>query len=82
MTQLFVAPILACLITVLSVPFVIKFAKKTNLMDDPKTHKHPAILHKKPIPRAGGLAIFIGIFIAALIFMPFDNFIKIYLALG
>jgi len=76
MYQLVIAPLVSFLATISIVPFVIKFAKKVNLMDDPKTHIHPAVLHKKPIPRAGGLAIYIGIFIAALFFVPFDNFIK------
>lgn len=39
-------------------------------MDDPKTHKHPAIIHKKPTPRAGGLAILIAVVTSALFFLP------------
>ncbi len=77
MQQLIFAPVTAFLITVFIVPFIIKFAKKANLMDDPKTHKHPAVIHKKPIPRAGGLAIFIGIIVAALFFIPFSPFTSI-----
>src|SRR3546814_1173490 len=57
-------------------------SKKVHLMDDPKTHKHPAILHTKPIPRAGGLAIFIGIAVAALIFLPLEHFIRSILVGG
>lgn len=77
MQQLIFAPVTAFFVTVLIVPFIIKFAKKANLMDDPKTHKHPAIIHKKPIPRAGGLAIFIGIIVAALFFIPFSPFTSV-----
>lgn len=76
MQQLILAPIISFLVTLVAVPFVIKFARKAKLMDDPKTHIHPAVLHTKPIPRAGGLAIYIGILVAALIFVPFDNFTK------
>ena len=76
MQNLYLAPFVSFLITILTVPLVIRFAKKIKLMDDPKTHIHPAILHKKPIPRAGGLAIYIGVVLAAIIFVPFDNFIK------
>lgn len=82
MQQLFFAPIISCLITLISVPIVIKLAKKAKLMDDPKTHIHPAVLHKKPIPRAGGLAIYIGIVVAAFIFVPMDQFVKIILLGG
>ena len=80
--QLVLAPIVSFLATALSIPFVIKLAKKAKLMDDPKTHVHPAILHTKPIPRAGGLAIFIGAIVAALIFVPFDNFLRTIFAGG
>lgn len=72
MYQFVIAPIVSFIVTVLCVPLVIKFARRLNLMDDPKTHKHPAIIHKKPIPRAGGLAIYIGILIASLVFLPLD----------
>lgn len=74
MQQFILAPIISFLVTVISVPPVIKFARTLNLMDDPKIHKHPAVIHKKPIPRAGGLAIYLGIFIASLIFVPLDEF--------
>jgi len=39
-------------------------------MDDPKTHKHPAILHSKPIPRGGGIPLFLGILISGFFFLP------------
>ena len=74
MQQFILAPVVAFLVALFSVPFVIRFAKKANLIDDPKTHKHPAVLHKKPIPRAGGLAIYAGIAVASLIFTPLDRF--------
>ena len=74
--QLALSLLVACLVSAVSVPFVIRFAKRFKLLDDPKTHHHPAILHKKPIPRAGGLSIFIGILTAVIIFIPLDNFIK------
>jgi UDP-GlcNAc:undecaprenyl-phosphate GlcNAc-1-phosphate transferase len=80
--QIILATLTAFAVSLICVPFVIKFAKKAKLMDDPKTHIHPAILHKKPIPRAGGVAVFIGIFVAALIFIPFDSFLRAIFAGG
>jgi UDP-GlcNAc:undecaprenyl-phosphate GlcNAc-1-phosphate transferase len=56
-------------------PFVISFAQKFNLIDDPKKDKHPKKIHTRPIPRAGGLATFIAVFISSLIFLPFDKHI-------
>lgn len=75
-TQTLLVGFVAFAITVACVPLTIWFAKKIHLMDDPKTHKHPAILHKKPIPRAGGLAIFMGIIVTSLIFLPMDAFLR------
>lgn len=65
------APFLASFIlTVFAIPFVINIASKIKLVDDPKKHVHPAIIHKKPVPRGGGLAILFGVIIAAFIFLP------------
>ena len=59
-------------ISFVATPLVIKLARRFKLLDDPKKHKHPAILHKKPIPRAGGLAIFIGIALSTVFIVPLD----------
>lgn len=62
--------IIACIATFAAVPLVIALAKKYNLVDDAKKRYHPAHTHKGIIPRAGGLAIFAGIVIAILLFVP------------
>lgn len=54
-------------------PVVIKFANKTGLIDDPKKNKHPKVIHTYPTPRAGGLAIFFGLLIPSLLFLPIDK---------
>lgn len=56
-------------LTFLSIPL----AKKFGLMDDPKKHKHPGIIHTKPIPRGGGIPLFFGSLVAALFFLPMNN---------
>lgn len=49
-------------LTIISItPFVIRFAKKTGALDQPDARK----VHKQPIPRIGGLGIFIA-FMAAI----------------
>lgn len=58
-------------ITVVLTFFSIKLIKKLGLIDDPKLHKHPGIIHTKPIPRGGGLPIFFGAFLTCLFFIPF-----------
>ncbi|MFZ2025462.1 MAG: MraY family glycosyltransferase [Microgenomates group bacterium] len=54
-------------------PLVIWFAKKYGLVDDPKKRFHPAHTHKGIIPRAGGLAVYIGIMAVAMIFLPINK---------
>ncbi len=56
--------VIAFLIALLVMPAVILLAKKTGAMDAPNARK----VHKKPIPRIGGLGIYAG-FIAAIIFV-------------
>jgi UDP-GlcNAc:undecaprenyl-phosphate GlcNAc-1-phosphate transferase len=55
--------------TALLTPLFIVILKKAKLVDDPK-RKHPGVIHKRPIPRGGGIPLFIGAFIAGIIFMP------------
>lgn len=67
----FLVPFLtAFLLTVAATPLSLIFIKKYGILDDPKKHKHPAILHKKPIPRGGGIPLFAGILGASLLLLP------------
>lgn len=50
-------------------PFVKRFAYKIGAIDVPKDSRR---MHKRPIPRLGGLAIFIGFLGAMLLFYRFD----------
>src|SRR5260221_3569959 len=71
--KLILIPLLiATFIAYLVTPFVIKFAWKVGLVDDPSKYKHPKVIHKYPIPRGGGLSIFIAILISCLIFLPLE----------
>ncbi len=70
------------LLSFVSFPFTIKFAKKYGLVDDPTRRPHPAHVQIRIIPRAGGLGVYIPIVIASLIFLPIDkNLIGIVLGL-
>ncbi|MBI4038803.1 undecaprenyl/decaprenyl-phosphate alpha-N-acetylglucosaminyl 1-phosphate transferase [Candidatus Daviesbacteria bacterium] len=72
--MLFLIPtVTSFLITTISIPLTIIFAKKFNLLDNPKKRAHPAHTQKRTVPRAGGLAIFAGIILTLLIFTPFDS---------
>lgn len=59
--QLFVPFIIAALITFFVTPAVIAIANQFGLVDDSKHRYHPAHTHHGIIPRAGGLALFLGI---------------------
>ncbi|KKQ78605.1 MAG: UDP-phosphate N-acetylglucosaminyl 1-phosphate transferase [Candidatus Daviesbacteria bacterium GW2011_GWF2_38_6] len=48
-------------------------AKKFKLLDNPRLRPHPAHTQKRTVPRAGGLAVFLGIIIAITIFIPFEK---------
>lgn len=63
----------AFILTALLVPVTIALAKKFKIIDDPKRGNHPGVIHKIPIPRAGGVPIFLGALIAGLIFLPKTN---------
>jgi len=61
---------ISAIITFLTTPFVIRLAIYLQLVDDPKKRYHPAHTHTGIIPRAGGLAILIGIIIPMFLFIP------------
>ena len=55
---------IALIVSLATMPLVILLAKKTGAMDAPNARK----VHKKPIPRIGGLGIYAG-FLAAMVFV-------------
>jgi len=72
---IFLPFIISFIIVVVATPLSIIFIKKLGIIDDPKKHKHPAILHKKSIPRGGGIPLFIGVVIAGLLFLPLTKIV-------
>ncbi len=79
MTQFLIPALISFIISLSLIPTVISFAKKFGFVDDPK-RKHPAILHKKILPRAGGVAMFLAFFICALLFAKMDKYLIAILA--
>lgn len=68
--SLFLKPFfLSFILVYLITPLVIVLAKKLKLIDDPKLRKGPHT-HDRPIPRGGGLAIYLGFFIVSALFLP------------
>ncbi|MCX6791659.1 MAG: MraY family glycosyltransferase [Candidatus Gottesmanbacteria bacterium] len=62
--------VIAMLTTLFVTPFVTGLARSLRLVDNPKTRYHPAHTHKGIIPRAGGLAILIGLVVAVFLYIP------------
>ncbi len=56
-----------------STPLVKAFAYKVGAIDVPKDNRR---MHKKPIPRLGGLAMFTGFLISVLLFIPLKSEIR------
>lgn len=69
---LWVLVIIICagLLSFVSTPIVRVLAYKLGAVDVPKDNRR---MHKKPMPRMGGLAIFIGFFVTTLIFCDMNT---------
>ncbi len=54
---------------------VIKIAPYWGIIDDPR-RPHPGITHTRPIPRGGGLGLWLGSSLTILLFLPLSPLIK------
>lgn len=68
--------LVALIASFLATPLVIKLAWKLGIIDDPTKNKHIKVIHTYPVPRGGGLALFVAILVASLIFLPIDKHLK------
>ena len=66
---------LSALISFSLAPLTIRLANFLGLIDNPRTHKHPAMLLMRAIPRAGTVPIILSIFIVSLFFVAFNKLI-------
>lgn len=66
--ELFLSFTLATLLSVISMPFLIKSAGHLGMLDQPDERK----VHKKAIPRCGGLGLSLATLITISILAPFD----------
>lgn len=64
------ALLVAMAISFLMCPLVKSFAYKIGAIDVPKDNRR---MHKKPVPRLGGLAIFMGFMVSILLFASIDH---------
>lgn len=72
--DLFALPFLITLTaTTILTPLTIITLKKLGIVDDPKSHIHPGIIHNKPVPRGGGIPMFFGALMSFFLFLPKNN---------
>ena len=64
------ALLVAMVVSFLMCPLVKSFAYKIGAIDVPKDNRR---MHKKPVPRLGGLAIFLGFIVSILLFANIDH---------
>ena len=64
------ALVAALLISFIATPVVKSIAQMVGAVDVPKDHRR---MHNHPIPRMGGLAIFLGFLLSTLIFVPMSS---------
>lgn len=69
-------------LSVILVPIFAWLAGRFGLVDDPKKHKHPGVIHQRIIPRAGGAAIFLAFFLTTFLMVPLSKKIMGILAGG
>ena len=67
--QLILAALLAFLVSYFMTPYVKRFAELVGAVDQPSARR----INKVPIPRMGGLAIFLGFVLTALLFAPLNT---------
>jgi UDP-GlcNAc:undecaprenyl-phosphate GlcNAc-1-phosphate transferase len=77
-----VLPLLvAFIVTSIFTPVCIILLKKWHVVDDPKIHIHPALIHKRVVPRGGSIPLFIGSFVSYFVFIPINSLsISIFIA--
>lgn len=73
MANLVAAAVTAFVLSFLILPLIIKYSLKKNLVDVPGRRK----IHKKITPSLGGIAIFIGFFLAVIIWIDFPQLSEI-----
>jgi UDP-GlcNAc:undecaprenyl-phosphate GlcNAc-1-phosphate transferase len=67
--------LLALFVTISLIPFFTKIAEKTKALDVPDERK----VHTIPVPRVGGLAMAIGVFVAMFLWKDESGFLKAYI---
>jgi UDP-GlcNAc:undecaprenyl-phosphate GlcNAc-1-phosphate transferase len=61
-------------------PLVMGIYRRMGWLDDPKKKKHAKVVHTYPVPRGGGVVIFLALMTAAILFLGIDKHVMGILA--
>jgi len=65
--------VIALVISLVVTPLTILWFKKMGWVIDPKKMPHPAHIHKVPVPKGGGIPIFLGVMITVFLLLKPDH---------
>jgi len=65
--------ILALVASLIVTPLTVIIFKKMGWVIDPKKSPHPAHIHTQPVPKGGGLPIFVAVLITVLLLLKIDK---------
>jgi UDP-GlcNAc:undecaprenyl-phosphate GlcNAc-1-phosphate transferase len=74
--------LLSFIISLASTPLLIYFFKKFNWLVDPKKTPHPAHIHTEPVPKGGGIPVFIAFVVTVCLFVRLDKHLVAILLAG
>lgn len=75
LTTFWIPLLLSTLISFLSTPAVIYLFKRWRILDDPRQHRQAKVIHTYPVPRGGGIPIFLSL-LSSLFFLPLDKHLR------
>ncbi|MDQ3008227.1 MAG: undecaprenyl/decaprenyl-phosphate alpha-N-acetylglucosaminyl 1-phosphate transferase [bacterium] len=64
--------IITAIIATLLTPIIVRWYTKRGWLDNPEVDKHVKKTHQRPVPRGGGVVIFIAVLTAAAFFLRWD----------
>jgi UDP-GlcNAc:undecaprenyl-phosphate GlcNAc-1-phosphate transferase len=67
--------IFSIFISLSTAPIVIWFYKKQSWVDDPNQNNHVKKTHQKPVPRGGGVVVFLSILLSSILFLQPDKYL-------
>jgi UDP-GlcNAc:undecaprenyl-phosphate GlcNAc-1-phosphate transferase len=68
------------LVALIITPLTIFFYRSRGWIEDPRKKTRPQDTHSSPVPRGGGIPIFLSVLASALLFLPLDQHLKGILA--